>query len=197
MTRGPIIGGVAAGFSLVCVLAIGGSLAATSASPQKSRAAFAQIATVLQAPVCMNCHTDAAHPFPRQGDDRHRHMFNVTRGPSGFGAPGLHCSACHGTTNNVASGVPGAKGWHLAPLSMAWEGLSVKQICQAVTDLKRNGGRGPAQLLEHFATDSLVLWAWSPGVDHLGHPRSTPPISHEQFMNAANRWVQNGSACPD
>jgi mono/diheme cytochrome c family protein len=197
MIRAPLIGSAAAALGLIAVLAVGRGLAATAQSLQDSRAAFAQIATVLQSPSCQNCHTDAAHPFPRQGEDRHRHMFNVSRGPDGLGAPGLHCATCHGVTNNGASGVPGAKGWHLAPLSMAWEGLSVKEICQAVTDTERNGGRGAAQLIDHLTHDALVNWAWAPGVDHSGRARATPPMSHEQFLNVVNRWVETGAACPE
>src|SRR5579883_2399816 len=100
----------------------------------ESAALFTRIATVLKSPRCMNCHTDETHLFPRQGDDRHRHLFNVQRGPSDIGAAGLHCGTCHHDRNNAASGVPGAPGWHLAPLSMAWEGLSDGGICRRVVD---------------------------------------------------------------
>jgi hypothetical protein len=44
----------------------------------------------------------------RQGDDQHRDLFNVERGPTEHGAAGLHCGACHQSANNPASGVPGA-----------------------------------------------------------------------------------------
>jgi hypothetical protein len=186
-----ILAGVCSAF------AIADRSAAQQASVAESQALFQQLASVIQSPRCMNCHTDAAHPFPRQGDDRHRHMFNVQRGPLGNGAAGLHCSMCHQSTNNAASGVPGAPGWHLAPLSMAWEGLSVKDICKELSDPKRNGGRNAAQLADHFAHEALVLWAWVPGTDHAGHPRSLPPMSHEQFMAIVNRWVEGGAACPE
>jgi hypothetical protein len=163
----------------------------------KSQALFARIVTVLKSPSCMNCHTDAAHPFPRQGDDRHRHLFNVTRGPSDYGAPGLHCSTCHHATNNAASGTPGAPGWRLAPLSTAWEGLSDWEICRELLDRTRNGGRKPAALIDHFAHDSLVNWAWAPGTDHNGRARSTPPLTHEEFNRTVKSWFASGAACPE
>jgi hypothetical protein len=169
---------------------------AAEPSPEPASALWGEIATVLQSPRCMNCHTDAAHAFPRQGDDRHRHMFNVQRGPVGSGAAGLHCSTCHHDSNNAASGVPGAEGWHLAPLSMAWEGLSANEICQQLTDPARNGGRSAAQIADHFAHEPLVLWSWSPGADHAGVVRSVPPLSHPQFMTIVSRWATNGAVCP-
>jgi hypothetical protein len=158
---------------------------------------FGRIVTVLQSPRCLNCHTDAAHAFPRQGDDRHRHLFNVVRGEDGHGAAGLHCSTCHQDANNRASGVPGAPGWHLAPLSMAWEGLSAGEICRAVLDPARNGGRDHAALADHFAHESLVSWAWAPGSDHNGRARTLPPMAHDEFNRTVERWLATGAACPD
>ena len=170
--------------------------AASPPSTAEARQAFTEIAKVLQSPRCMNCHTDTAHPFPRQGDDRHRHLFNVIRGPTGHGAAGLYCATCHHSANNSTSGVPGAPHWGLAPLSMAWEQLSVVDICRAITDRKRNGGRGPAQLANHLIHDPLVLWAWSPGLDHTGKARSLPPLSHDDFVRAASLWISGGMPCP-
>lgn len=98
-------------------------MSAEAARIAVSRAAFIDVARVLTHPRCMNCHT--ATDFPRQGDDRHPHIMNVRRGLDNHGGPAMSCSACHGSANNRATGVPGAKeDWHLAPLSMAWEGLS-------------------------------------------------------------------------
>jgi mono/diheme cytochrome c family protein len=162
----------------------------------ESQALFTRIATVLKSPRCMNCHTDADHPFPRQGDDRHRHLFNVARGPSDIGAPGLHCGTCHQDKNNAASGVPGAPGWRLAPLSMAWEGLSDREICRELLDPTRNGQRNAAALADHFAHEALVAWAWSPGTDHNGRARATPPMTHDEFNRMVERWLATGAACP-
>jgi hypothetical protein len=44
---------------------------------------------VLTHPRCINCHT--ATNYPQQGDDRHRHLFNIIRGPGGKGVAGLNC----------------------------------------------------------------------------------------------------------
>jgi hypothetical protein len=153
---------------------------------------FRQMASVLQHSRCMNCHTNAA--FPRQGDDRHRHLMNVARGPDDRGPAGLHCSTCHQAANQGASGVPGAADWHLAPLRMAWEGLSVGELCRAISDPKR-GGMKPEQLAEHFET-SLVAWAWAPGVDAHGRARTSPPLSHDKFIEITRQWVGSGATCP-
>jgi hypothetical protein len=153
---------------------------------------FRQMATVLQHPRCMNCHTRT--DFPRQGDDRHRHTMNITRGPADQGAAGLHCSTCHRSTNQAASGVPGAKDWQLAPFRMAWEFLSVGELCRALLDPVR-GGMKPNQFIPHFQT-GLVQWAWSPGTDQHGRQRSVPPIPYEQFLGVTRDWVSEGTPCP-
>ena len=55
--------------------------------------------------------------------------------------PGLTCSTCHQEANQEESGVPGAVHWHLAPLRMGWEGLSDGELCRALLDPFKNGGR--------------------------------------------------------
>jgi mono/diheme cytochrome c family protein len=173
------------------VLAI--ELARPSAAQERDGAAiFRQMATVLQSPRCMNCHT--REDFPRQGDDRHRHTFHVTRGPANTGAAGLHCATCHQTVNQAASGVPGAAGWRLAPLRMAWEGLSVADLCRALLD-PHKGGMRTDQFVPHFGT-SLVRWAWEPGRDRTGRERSKPPIPYDQFIALTRDWVATRAACP-
>ena len=78
-------------------------------------AAWQQLYSVLTHPRCINCHT--ATNYPQQGDDRHRHVANVIRGPEGKGVPGLNCASCHQETNADSTGVPGGHNWQLAPLS--------------------------------------------------------------------------------
>src|ERR1700740_3864619 len=87
-----------------------------SASFAEGLAAWQQVYSVLTSPRCINCHTATSHP--QQGDDRHRHFANVLRGPEGKGVPALQCVTCHQESNADSTGVPGAQGWHLAPLSM-------------------------------------------------------------------------------
>src|SRR5262245_38347933 len=81
--------------------------------------AWQQVYSVLTHPRCINCHT--ATNYPQQGDDRHRHFANVTRGPAGKGVPALQCITCHQEANADSTGAPGAHDWHLAPLSMKWQ----------------------------------------------------------------------------
>jgi hypothetical protein len=154
---------------------------------------FRQMATVLQHPRCMNCHprTD----FPRQGDDRHRHTMNVMRGPADRGAPGLHCSTCHQSSNQVTSGAPGAPDWHLAPLRMAWDDLSAAELCRALLDPAR-GGMKPSQFIPHFQT-GLVRWAFSPGRGPHGEMRDAPPVPYERFIALTREWVDRGAPCPN
>lgn len=186
---------------IVCVLglAASASVACRGGAKAEGLAAWNDVYSVLISPRCLNCHT--ATSFPEQGDDRHRHFANVTRGPEGRGVPGLTCGGCHQPTNADATGVPGVPDWHLAPLSMQWQdpggrALPSADVCRAVTDRSKNNGLDANGLLKHHAQDALVLWAWSPGVRVGGTPRSVPPLSHDAFVRATRRWVESGTPCP-
>lgn len=179
-------------------------------------AAWEKVYSVLISPRCINCHT--ATNYPQQGDDRHRHQFNVVRGPDGRGVPGLACATCHqGATSKAEggakcaecheganldpTGVPGGHGWHLAPLSMAWQDrndnpLSSAQVCRAVTDRSRNMNMGGRKLLKHHEEEELVHYAWNPGRRPDGTMRTVPPLTHAEFVNATRTWVEAGTPCP-
>jgi hypothetical protein len=138
--------------------------------------------------------------FPRQGEDRHPHLFLVARGPEDRGVVGKHCNECH-QTQNQGNGVPGAPNWRLAPLEMTWESepgkpLSEGALCRRLLDLSRNGHRNLEQLTEHLATERLVVWAWSPGTNLDGEQRLPPPLEHEQFLQAFRAWQADGATCP-
>jgi len=164
----------------------GGDAAPPSPAPSGS---FDPIASVLMHPRCINCHQDQS---PRQGDARTVHQPLVVRGANDHGAPTLPCQSCHQTTNTAGGFVPGVADWHLAPLSMLWEGKTRTQICEQMKDPARNGGRRTGeQIIEHMKTDPLVLWAWNPGTG-----RALPPLSHEEFVEALETWVKAGMPCP-
>jgi hypothetical protein len=165
----------------------------------KGLAAWDRIYSVLTHPRCINCHT--ATNYPQQGDDRHRHFANVIRGAEGKGVPALQCVSCHQQVNADTTGVPGASGWHLAPLSMRWQDgndriLSSAEVCKAVTDRSRNNGLDGPGLLKHHSEEPLVLWAFEPGRGTDGRPRTLPPLTHDQFVAATRRWVDAGMPCP-
>jgi hypothetical protein len=161
------------------------SEAASAADP----APFEPIANVVMHPRCINCHQDES---PRQTDLKIVHQPLVVRGKDGHGAPTQPCQTCHQAKNSADGFVPGVATWHLAPLSMLWEGRTKAQICEQMKDPVRNGGRSTgADIIEHMKTDPLVLWAWTPGAG-----RSTPPLSHEKFVEALEAWVRAGMPCP-
>jgi hypothetical protein len=151
--------------------------------------AFSGIAEVLRNPRCLNCHPTGNSP--RQGDDRHLHANLVRRGPDDRGATGMPCNTCHQTQNNDASGVPGKPNWHLAPLSMGWEGLSDHDLCETLKDPRRNGGRDLAALTDHMAHDPLVDHGWNPGAD-----RKPIPIPREELVRLTETWARAGAPCP-
>jgi len=174
----------------------------TRTGPRPSRAeglaAWQQIYSVMSHPRCINCHT--ADGYPQQTDDRHRHLFNVVRGPEGKGVAALQCATCHQSSNADSTGVPGAPDWHLAPLSMRWQDANDKvlpssAVCRTVTDRTKNGGLDGAALVKHHQTE-LVKWAWQPGLRNDGTARSIPPISYEQFIAATRNWTQARMPCP-
>jgi hypothetical protein len=166
--------------------------AETVADTKASAAMFTRMATVLQSPRCMNCHPAA--DFPQAGDDRHRHIMSVMRGPEDHGVPSLQCQACHRDVNSAETGVPGAPDWHLAPLSMAWEGLSVAQLCRSLFD-PEHGGLSTDALLPHLQTP-LVQWAWAPGNSLGGKSRQPPPVPRDEFLALSRAWVASGAVCP-
>jgi hypothetical protein len=162
--------------------------------------AWRQVHSVLIHPRCINCHT--AVDYPQQGDGRRRHFANVVRGPDGNGVPALRCATCHQESNADSTGSPGSHNWHLAPLSMAWQDrddkpLSSAAICRALTDRRKNHDMDGPALLKHDAEDKLVGWAWEPGRDIRGMPRSLPPLSRAEFAEATRRWVEAGAPCPE
>jgi hypothetical protein len=186
-----IAGALASG--LVALLLPQPSRSQAGGQTEQSAAAFATVATVLASPRCQNCHT--LTEFPRHGDDRHPHLFQVTRGSADQGAAGLPCSTCHGQSNNATSGVPGAaETWRLAPVGMGWEGLSTTELCHHLKDPQRNGHRSGADIIDHLKSP-LVMWSWSPGTDPHGRPRNAPAVAYPDFIKAAETWVSTGAAC--
>ncbi|CDG82169.1 hypothetical protein [Janthinobacterium agaricidamnosum] len=150
---------------------------------------FEPIASVLQGPRCINCHMVQA---PHQKDIMITHAQQVVRGKDGHGAATLQCAACHQVRNTADGKVPGAPNWHLAPISMAWEGLTKAKLCQSIKDPGKNGGRKTMdEVIEHMKTDPLVLWAWNPGAG-----RSTPVLPHDAFVQKLQAWAAAGGPCP-
>ena len=162
-------------------------------------AAWDQIYSVLSHPRCINCHT--ATNYPQQGDDRHRHRFNVVRGREDRGVAGFTCATCHQGSNADSTGVPGARSWQLAPFSMRWQDendriLPSSAVCNVVTDQSRNHHLDGPGLLKHHEDEGLVRWAFQPGRRNDGTERSLPPLTHEQFVTATRTWVEAGTPCP-
>lgn len=159
----------------------------------RSAALFTEMGKVIQSPRCLNCHPRTDRP--NQGDKMVAHAPPVVRGPAGQGAPGLECSTCHSDRNvafaNGEGSIPGAPMWHLAPLSMAWEGKSLGEICAQIKDPKRNGGKSLAALIEHNGKDELVGWGWHPGSG-----RTPAPGTQAQFGALTKAWVETGAKCP-
>jgi hypothetical protein len=166
-----------------------GEFAGIADEAQRSAALFEEAGKVLQHPRCVNCHPAGDRPL--QGADGHLHIPAVQRGDGGMGVAGLRCTTCHGQANYDAAGVPGHPEWHLAPIEMAWEGLTLGQICEQVKDPARNGGKDMAELVEHMAHDSLVGWGWSPGAG-----REPAPGTQEEFGELIQAWADTGAACP-
>jgi hypothetical protein len=159
---------------------------------EKSLLAFRDVASVLTSPRCLNCHVPDDGPL--QGDDDHPHAMNVKRGADGKGSAALRCFACHQTENSKAlHAPPGAPDWQLpSPKTpMAWKGLSAGELCRTLKDPAKNGNRSLQGLIGHMDT-SLVRWAWNPGPG-----RTTPPLSHDEFVSRLKEWIDTGAACPN
>lgn len=193
------------GARLVTGLAI--ALAATAAPAQQPAepasagraaglAAWEEIHAVVSHPRCASCHVEDDRPRwsgAHYGKTR-PHGFNVRRGldGSGFGNPGLRCTACHFESNSsILHGPPGAPLWHLAPAAMAWWEKDAAAICAQLKDPERNGGRSLEEIALHMRDDPLVRWGWQPGPG-----REPAPGSPEAAHDAVLRWEAAGAPCP-
>jgi hypothetical protein len=74
---------------------------------------------------------------------------------------------------------------------MVFEGKAPRELCLALKDPTKNGGKTLAALEAHFAADPIVLWAYGPGPG-----RSVPPVPHDELVAHVKRWVAAGGPCP-
>jgi hypothetical protein len=155
----------------------------------RSAALFIEAGKVLRHPRCLNCHPDGDRPS--QGDG-YPHQPPVQRGDDGHGVSAMRCATCHQKANFDPVGIPGHPEWHLAPRSMAWQHKSLADICMQLKDTSRNGGRTLDQIMKHAARDSLVGWAWKPGVG-----REPAPGNQASFGALMQAWADAGAACPE
>ena len=185
---------------------------ATSSNEQddaRARAAFSEAHKVFMHPRCVNCHP--AGDAPLRGEDSRAHAsFRLRRGVDGQGVLTLKCTNCHQSQNQLGLHMPpgapyplkdGTEGqahraeprWHMPPaaMPMVFEKRTPRQLCRQLLDKKQNGGLTPEQLIDHVNHDPLVLWAWNPG-----EGRSTPALSHADFVQKVREWVHQGGACP-
>jgi hypothetical protein len=161
---------------------------------ERSAALFKEAGKVIQSPRCLNCHP--VERRPTQGDALHPHVPPMQAGATGQGLPSLPCRSCHGPSNapthvSTIQSIPGNPHWGLAPVSMAWQGRSLHEICEQVKDLSRNGGRSLAQIQEHMGKDPLVGWAWQPGSG-----RRPAPGTQSRFGELIAAWIETGAVCP-
>jgi hypothetical protein len=165
------------------------AFAAISDVRARAVALFEEAGKVFRHPRCVNCHVDGDEPL--QSDRMQPHQPPVVRGAEGHGAPGLRCSACHGADNFDPARAPGSAHWLLPPTTMVLENRSLGQICEQIKDPARNGKRTVAAVLDHMVSDSLIIWAWSPGLG-----RAPPPGTHAEFVALMQAWVNAGAYCP-
>jgi hypothetical protein len=166
------------------------SFASITDPTARSVAMFTELAKVLTHPRCVNCHPAGDHPH--QGERGRLHQPPVARGADGFGLPAMRCPICHQRANFEPAGIPGHPEWHLAPREMAWEGKTLREICEQIKDRERNGGRSLEELAHHIGTDTLVGWAWAPGFG-----RQTAPGTQQQAGALVEAWARTGAACPN
>jgi hypothetical protein len=172
-------------------LASPASFASIADTNERSSAIFVEASKVMMSPRCVNCHPAGDRPLQGEGATSRLHQPPVARGEDGFGSVTLRCFSCHRDANFDPGHMPGHAHWHLAPASMAWQGKTPAEICAQVKDSARNGNRTVAQIVEHMSHDSLVGWAWTPGVG-----RTPAPGTQAQLAALLDEWMKTGAACP-
>ncbi len=170
------------------VIAAAGLLAGAAPAPLAAET-FLTIAPVFQHRRCTNCHVAA--DVARQSETGRVHVPAARRGTDDRGTIGLRCVTCHQAENHEATGTPGAADWRLAPKAMGWNGLTPGEICRAIVDRARKGGRSVVEIAEHLARDPLVEWAWSPG-----GMRTPPPMTRQDFLAGLRDLARAGGPCP-
>ena len=160
---------------------------------ERSKAIFEEVGKVLTHPRCMNCHPAGDHPL--QGNDQHEHMPPIWRAETGHLkslVPAVTPEK-NMTLLDAASyrSIPGHPRWGFAPLAMAWQNKSLREICVQLKDVKLNGGRDLAALQEHIAKDDLVGWGWNPGAG-----REPAPGNQAAAGLLVQAWIDSGAECP-
>jgi hypothetical protein len=189
---GALLAGGALAVAAAIALAPDPSASAAGDKIADGKAAFADVARVLQSPRCRNCHPTGDRPL--QGDAGAPHAQNISRASV---AAGLLCTTCHQERNSdaigIAGGPPGAPRWGLPPSEhpMVFQGKTPTALCEQLKNPAHNGGKTLAQLLDHVSHDPLVLWGWQPG-----GKRQAPPLPHDKFVAAFTAWVAADGACP-
>lgn len=153
--------------------------------------AFMEVYKVLLSPRCVNCHP--AGDIPLQGDDSHLHTMSPERGKDGHGVYAMKCSNCHQASNSPGLNTPpGNPKWALPPadMKMVFEGKGPRELALQIMDIKRNGRKNKAQLMEH-ARDTLVKAAWN-----MGEGRKPPPLTYPEFVAAWDKWINTGGYAP-
>jgi hypothetical protein len=150
-------------------------------------AAFRDVVSVLQSPRCQNCHP--AGEAPLQTDQSLPHSMGITRDSPRVG---VDCATCHRPVGLGLPNTPPANPhWHMPPASQVFEGRTAAALCAQLKDPASTGGRDLAALRAHVAEDPLVLYGWEPGGE-----RTTPPLSHADFVRRFGEWVDAGAPCP-
>ena len=197
------------GFLLLAVAgsSFGGS--GPSRDDAGARAAFLEAYKVFMHPRRVSCRP--AGDSPLRGEDRRPHtFFRLRRGADWHGVFTVKCVNCHQAQNQPGPHMPpgapyppkdraedqahrGEPRWHMPPAAtpMVFEKRAPGQLCRQLLDKRQNGKLTPEQLVHHVNNDPLVLWGWNPG-----EGRTTPPLSHADFVQKVGEWVNKGGACP-
>jgi len=171
-----------------------------------AKAAFAEAYKVFMHPRCINCHP--AGDAPLRGEDSQPHSgLRLRRGVDGGGVLTLKCTNCHQSNNqqglHMPPGAPNVLSdgsldfttprWRLpsAKTPMIFQGRTAAELCRQLKNPQENGGLSAERLIHHVSNDPLVLWGWNPG-----EGRTTPPLTHDQFVASVREWLDNGGACP-
>jgi hypothetical protein len=171
-----------------------------------AQAAFAEAYKVFMHPRCVNCHP--AGDAPLRGEDSQPHSgLRLRRGVDGRGVLTLKCTNCHQSNNqqglHMPPGAPNVLSdgsldlttprWRLpsAKTPMIFQGRTAAELCRQLKSPQENGGLSAERLIHHVSNDPLVLWGWNPG-----EGRTTPPLTHDQFVASVREWLDNGGACP-
>ena len=121
---------------------------ASATRSARSVALFQEAGKVLPHPRCVNCHPRGDRPLQTDRCGRISRWWCAA--PTAMARRGCNARPAITTRISIRRACPGNPQWHLAPISMAWQGKSLGEICRADQGSGAQWRQGPGRASSHI-----------------------------------------------